>query len=274
MLTVERINKSFDTKLILKNVSLHVKRGTICGLIGKNGAGKTTLMNIILGFLVADSGNISISNNCKVGYLPDVPEYFDYLNCYEYLDFLARKKIEKSEILKILNLVHLDAKTSIKGMSRGMKQRLGIAASLINDPDILLLDEPASALDPEGRNELIEIMKSLKLSGKSILVSTHILSDMEKICDNVYFLNNGEIIKELKIEELNNNEVIEIIVDHELPILSEFQMHSTNDNFIYSVNRDYQKLLFTTLANSNTKIISIKNQKTTLDSIFMEICNE
>ena len=222
MLKVNRISKSFHGRQVLKEITFTVNSGEIYGLIGKNGAGKTTLMNIIAGLSCPDSGACLIDNKNKrnpnsvrTGYLPDLPSFYEYLTAKEYMDFLlmnTRKQNLSDKRNQLLENVKLSGKEKIKDMSRGMKQRLGIAAALVNDPPILLLDEPTSALDPMGRHELMEILKSLKKEGKAILLSTHILADMEQVCDNTGFLNNGTIEKEINVNSLllGNSDIWEI----------------------------------------------------------------
>ena len=205
MLNVNSITKSFENHKVLNGVSFSINNGEIYGLIGKNGAGKTTLMNIVAGLSKSDEGSYSIGDETatsSIGYLPDIPAFFDYLTAQEYIDFLLmnvdRTKERKTHLLQ---LVGLKGNEKIKSMSRGMKQRLGVASALVTDPQVLLLDEPTSALDPQGRHELMEILKQLKADGRSIVLSTHILADMEKVCDKVGFLHDGVIKNEIRIGE-------------------------------------------------------------------------
>ena len=209
MLEVKNIFKSFKDKPVLRGVSLEIDRGEVYGLIGKNGAGKTTLMNIISQILSADSGEVWIDGkqilsqndlSGKLGYILDIPCGFEYLTAYEYLDFLlipqnlSKEEVER-KVDEILNLVNLsDVKNKkIKSFSRGMKQRMGIASGLIFDPEIVILDEPSSALDPEGRFEVLKIIEKLKEQNKVVMLSTHILNDVERVCDKIGIINNGVI---------------------------------------------------------------------------------
>ena len=191
---------------MLNGVSFSINNCEIYGLIGKNGAGKTTLMNIIAGLSKSDEGSYSIGEETatsSIGYLPDIPAFFDYLTAQEYIDFLLMN-VDRTNERKthLLQLVGLKGNEKIKSMSRGMKQRLGVASALVTDPKVLLLDEPTSALDPQGRHELMEILKQLKADGRSIVLSTHILADMEMVCDKVGFLHDGVIKNEIRVSEL------------------------------------------------------------------------
>ena len=206
MIRVRNIRKSFDGKVVLKDVSFEIEPGTIYGLIGINGTGKTTLMNIMTGLLDADGGECEFTDGdkrLKVGYLPDLASFYDYLNTDEYLDLLLTDS-DPGKRDELLSRVSLSSGIRIGKMSRGMRQRLGIAAVLAGDPDVILLDEPTSALDPAGRNDVREIMMDLKAAGKTIILSTHVLADMDSICDNAGFLHNGIIVREVDVRENKN----------------------------------------------------------------------
>ena len=196
MLKVDGIRKSFSGNDVLRGVSFSIKQGEIYGLIGKNGAGKTTLLNIMAGLMDKDAG--TLKKDGVIGYLPDLPNFFEYLKTDEYLDFLLMDK-DKKRRDELLDMVGLKSGLKVKTMSRGMRQRLGIAAALVNNPDIILFDEPTSALDPLGRKDVKDILLNLKDKGKTIVLSTHILADMDKICDRAGFLHNGIIAKEVDV---------------------------------------------------------------------------
>ncbi len=215
VLKIQNLQKSFGGKQVLKGVDLNVPEGSIFGFIGANGAGKTTTMKCILGILQSDGGSIEIMGepvrfgetptNRFVGYLPDVPEFYSYMTAREYLVFCGKltnvKDAEKraDELLQLVGLY--GEKSKVKGFSRGMKQRLGIAQALFNKPKLLICDEPTSALDPVGRKEILDVLSAVK-GETTVLFSTHILSDVEKICSDVAFLDNGVIRYQGKIEDL------------------------------------------------------------------------
>ena len=228
ILELSHLSKSFGSKKVLDDVTFAVPENCVFGFIGRNGAGKTTTMKSILGLMETDSGEIKVngekvqygknSTNKYIGYLPDVPEFYSYMTATEYLGLCGKItgmsssdiKIRSDELLKLVGLN--GEKHRIKGYSRGMKQRLGIAQALINRPKLLICDEPTSALDPVGRKEILDILSSAK-EQTSVLFSTHILSDVEKICDRIAFLENGKIalcgtIDEIK--HLNSKTEIEL----------------------------------------------------------------
>lgn len=217
MLTISHVSKSFGSHEIIKDLSFTVPEHSIFGFIGQNGAGKTTTMKMILGLLTADSGEIMVNGekvtfgqnktNQYIGYLPDVPEFYSYMTPKEYLTLCGEiTGMEKNEIPKkadeMLELVGLDkANKRIQGFSRGMKQRLGIAQALMNSPKLLICDEPTSALDPVGRKEILDILLEVK-EHTTVVFSTHILSDVERICDEIAFLHNGSIAVQGKLDEI------------------------------------------------------------------------
>ncbi|WP_288684110.1 ABC transporter ATP-binding protein [uncultured Eubacterium sp.] len=281
MLCINGIAKSFGDHCVLKDVSFSVGKGEIYGLIGENGAGKTTLMNIISGLSAADAGSFFAGKEDhplkRVGYLPDIPSFFDYLSTKEYIDFLlmnTRKTNTKRD--QLLTLVGLKGNERIRIMSRGMKQRLGIAAALVTNPDVLLLDEPTSALDPMGRHELMEIMKQLREDGKTIILSTHILADMERVCDKVGFLHNGSIQREVRINDLlsGRDDTWEITFDCELSDVPQDSaiVISKVGQAKYTFQSNDQKRLLFYLSQLPETIVSIKNKATTLDDLFEEVC--
>ncbi len=217
VLKITHLKKQFGEKQVLKGVDLSVPQGSVFGFIGRNGAGKTTTMKCVLGLCSLDEGSIEVmrekvtfgqtNTNRHIGYLPDVPEFYGFMTPKEYLLFCAELgKMEKGRgqvrVDELLHLVGLEKeKRKIKGFSRGMKQRLGIAQALLLEPKLLICDEPTSALDPVGRKEILDILRSVK-EQTTVLFSTHILSDVERICDEVAFLEEGVIRYQGKITDL------------------------------------------------------------------------
>lgn len=208
ILQIDSLCKQFGDKTVLNGLNLSVPEHSIFGFIGKNGAGKTTTMKTVLGLLKPDAGQIFVNGekvvygaspaNRYIGYLPDVPEFYSFMTASEYLCFCGQiSGMPKAQITQrcreLLELVGLsEEKHRIKGFSRGMKQRLGIAQALLNRPMLLICDEPTSALDPVGRKEILDILLAVR-EHTTVLFSTHILSDVERICTDVAFLDNGTI---------------------------------------------------------------------------------
>lgn len=213
----KNLTKSFNGFKAVDKLDLKVPAGSIYGFLGPNGAGKTTTIKMLTGLSQPTSGEISIcgqevkfgslKSRKDIGFLPDVPNFYDWMTPVEFLKFSGElfsidKKVLTEKTDNLLNLVGLQGvKKKIKGFSRGMKQRLGIAQALINDPKVVFLDEPTSALDPLGRKEVMDIIA--KLSGKvTVFFSTHILSDIERVCDRVIILDKGKVQAEDNIDNL------------------------------------------------------------------------
>jgi ABC-2 type transport system ATP-binding protein len=236
--------KSFKGTKAVDELNLSVPEGSVYGFLGPNGAGKTTTLKMLTGLTEPTSGIIKIcgqevkfgshSNRTDIGFLPDVPNFYNWMTPSELLQFtgelfsIDRKQL-KIRIDELLDLVGLSgAKKKIGGFSRGMKQRLGIAQALINQPKVVFMDEPVSALDPIGRKEVMDIL--LKLSGRvTVFFSSHILSDIEKVCDRVLIMDKGRMILEDSIENLRERYSSGIIgMDTEEPGTSDTLMQELN----------------------------------------------
>jgi ABC-2 type transport system ATP-binding protein len=206
----------------LKNCTLAVSEGETFGLLGQNGAGKTTLLKTLLGIVKPTSGSALLLGKPlgdrtvkqRVGYLPENPYFYDYLTGWEFLQFAAGlfqipRSVQRQRIPQLLDLVGLAQSAAVKKQlrqySKGMLQRIGMAQALINNPEVVFLDEPMSGLDPMGRYQMREIILSLKSQGKTIFFNSHVLSDVEKICDRVAILAKGELICIGAIDQLLGN---------------------------------------------------------------------
>lgn len=237
ILRVENVSKRFGKKQVLRNLSFQVPEHSIYGFIGQNGAGKTTTMKLILGLYGADEGQIFVDGqqvqygetrtNRMIGYLPDVPEFYGYMTPKEYLEFCAEitgmsRERKQNRIERMLELVGLaEEHRRIRGFSRGMKQRLGIAQALLAEPKLLICDEPTSALDPVGRKEILDILRKAS-EHATILFSTHILSDVARICDRIGILHGGQLAWEGKMEDVPVKRI-----EVEQPMLEELFMEVT-----------------------------------------------
>lgn len=227
-LHIEDLHKSFKTgfipkgKKILNGISLDVKGGEIFGYLGPNGAGKTTTLKCILGLIFPDKGNIEIFGQSnlslqakeKIGFLPENPYFYDYLTATEFLYFYSDlalvkkedKQTQSSQLLKMVGLEHATG-LQLRKFSRGMLQRIGLAQALINNPSLVFLDEPLGGLDPLGRREIRDVIIRLKEEGKTVFLSSHILQDIEMICDRVAILVNGKIINQGALQDLISEKV-------------------------------------------------------------------
>jgi len=209
MLRITGLKKSYKRFPVLTNINMSIDKGDVYGFVGTNGCGKTTTMNIICNIIPKDEGEIAFEGgNARIGYLPESPALFGYMNGFEYLNFIGACceysgdiSARTAEVLTITGMMGA-ANRLIKGYSRGMNQRIGIAAALYANPDLLILDEPTSALDPEGRAEVMDIITRLAASGSTIILCTHILSDIERVANKVAILKNGVIAVEGTIAEV------------------------------------------------------------------------
>ena len=215
-LEIKKINKKYGDQDALIDVSFSLKKGDIVGFLGPNGAGKTTLMKIITSIIKPDSGDITIngydtqkneiSTKKQIGYLAENNPLYKDMLVTEYLDFIAslyeieNKKDKVKEIIKKTGL-ESEMKKKIEELSKGYKQRVGIAAALVHDPNVLILDEPTTGLDP---NQLIEIRKLIQEIGqeKIVLLSTHILQEIPKICNHIIIINKGRIVENTRMQNL------------------------------------------------------------------------
>ena len=293
MLQISDLSIKFKDKEVLKGLNLNVPSNSVFGFVGKNGAGKTTTMKIILGLLKPDNGKVYVNGeevsygytqtNKYIGFLPDVPEFYSFMTAEEFLKFCAEiTEIKKEEInnriKEVLTLVGLEnEKHKIKGFSRGMKQRLGIAQALLNKPKLLICDEPTSALDPIGRKEILDILKSVS-SETTVLFSTHILSDVERICTDVAIINDGVIEISGKLNEIKNiNPKEEIVlevenIDDQKKLLEEFSFIVNKDSKLVFLDNDntlYDVLDF--ISKNKISLTKLEKLEPTLESLFMEV---
>jgi ABC-2 type transport system ATP-binding protein len=231
IISTEHLTKAYGRRQVVSNLNLAVPRGSICGFLGANGAGKSTTIKLLLGLLQPTSGvgtvfgkNIvtdSVAIRERVGFLAQSPSFYGYLTARETLQFVASffftgsKTAIAARIEELIELVGLSGKANrpVKGFSGGEKQRLGIAQAAINDPELIILDEPASALDPLGRRDVLKILESFR--GRStVFYSTHILDDVQRVSDRVVILERGRLIAQGRIEELlsGNRDVFNLTV--------------------------------------------------------------
>jgi len=297
MLKLNGISKTFGTKQVLNNINLEINQGEVFGLVGENGAGKTTLLNIISQVLAPTKGTVEIDGKVikslndlkgKIGYIIDIPALHNFLTAREYLEFLASpQKLSKEELKQLTNIllrkVNLEdsADKYIKGFSRGMRQRLGIAGGLVSNPEIVLMDEPSSALDPKGRADVLKIISDLAEEGKTVILSTHILGDIEKVCSRVGLIVGGEMditgsVKDLLKAYQDNvyiidcdKENIKSLVDEISKLSSVTNVEVQKDGFV-AVNFNNQKEILNAIKKLKTPYNGFYLKKSSIEEIFLK----
>lgn len=288
MIRLEGITKRFKGTTALYQVDLSVRRGEIYGFLGHNGAGKTTTLKIVNGFLKADEGQVVFGDkNLRIGYMPESPSFYPTLTLAEYMGFVAKQcqnPVPKGRLEQLAQEVGLGAvfHKRVAHFSRGMKQRAAFAVALLDDPDLLLLDEPLSALDPEGRKEVMTMIGKLKRQGKTILISTHILSDVESICDRVGVLRQGEVILESSLSALKEAYVFPIVdislkeapepidVSH-FKHIEKIVTHPKGQSFYLRDMKAGKKELLRYFAQSDREVLSMSQRDASLEEIYLLI---
>ena len=218
MLICEHLKKSFGKKVAVADLNFTITDGELFALLGSNGAGKTTTIKMILGLLPKDNGNITLKSSVKIGYSPETPSFPPVFTAEETLKYYCSLQgMEKSqipdEISRVLTLTGLESsKIKVKNYSKGMLQRLAVAQALLGDPDLLILDEPTAGLDALGRVEMIRLLQELKTTGKTILLNSHILNDVERICDRALIMRSGEVLLEWIKQESHTVSLEEIFI--------------------------------------------------------------
>lgn len=294
ILEITNLQKRFGDKEVLKGLDLSVPEKSIFGFIGQNGAGKTTTMKMVLGLLSPDEGEIFVAGekvsygqtktNRHIGYLPDVPEYYSFMTPTEYLTFCGeiagmRREERKPRVKELLDLVGLGGeKHRIKGFSRGMKQRLGIAQALLSQPKLLICDEPTSALDPVGRKEILDILLAVR-EQTTVLFSTHILSDVERICTDIAFLNDGTVTMQGKLSDIKANYRTEkYLLETEwesdaIKLTAAFsdckKVGTTQIEFSEKVHTLFEVMQL--IAEQKISVLKIERMEPSLESLFMEV---
>jgi ABC-2 type transport system ATP-binding protein len=280
----------------LDHLTLEVYRGEIFGFLGPNGAGKTTTLKLLMRLIYPTAGTARILGNpiddvathSRIGYLPENPYFYDYLSGRELLMYTAalfgipkdEARVKACELLEAVGLDRERADRQLRKYSKGMLQRIGIAQSLVNDPEIVFLDEPMSGLDPIGRREVRDLMLSLQAQNKTIFFSSHILSDVEALCDRAAILSRGKLVRCGTVQELTGNqdsalEVVAVGIDSSLlakfhAALASLESAIATPNGVHLVLRDEEEVdqALTIIRQCEGKLVSINPRRASLEDIF------
>lgn len=254
----------------LKALDLQVKRGEIFGLLGPNGSGKTTTIKLLLGLLFPTSGEVNIlgrpasdvAKNERLGYLPEESYLYRFLNAEETLDFYARlfnipAAVRKQRVAQLIQMVGLESakKRQLREYSKGMTRRIGLAQALVNDPDLILLDEPTSGLDPIGTRNMKNLILQLKEQGKTVIMSSHLLGDVQDVCDRVGVLYQGELKELGRVEDL-------------LKIVEQTEIR------VDGLSDDAKRKIEAIVAEDKAKLLFCGNPTTSLEDLFHDIIAE
>ena len=240
VLQVKNLDKSFGKSKILHGINFTIDKGEVYGLIGQNGAGKTTLLRLISGLMKPSSGSITIYTDRKfTGYMPQSCRFDDHNSVANTIRFFAAlKKVDVSDSFALCEKLNLNMSKKVKHLSPGQQKKLQIVIAMTGDPDFYILDEPTAGLDPNATFEMMEIIKSIHRRGKSIIVSSHIISDMDEICTNVAIIEKGKLTYDRRLEEsyiVKTSPIPSVIVD---VLIERYSLQTNEDKTVLYVNAD------------------------------------
>lgn len=293
-ISAKNITKSFGEQKALSSVSFEIKKGEIVGFLGPNGAGKSTMMRILTTYHQADSGSALVNGfnvdteqkqvQQSIGFLPEHNPLYVDMYVKEYLSFNAQIfKVTKPRIQEVVEQTGLtpEAHKKIGQLSKGYRQRVGLAAALLHDPEVLILDEPTTGLDP---NQLIEIRKLIRNIGsnKTILLSTHIMKEVEAVCDRVLIINKGKLVADKKLNELRENtaQILEVEFDYRVEDVLLFKLPhvkavKNTGGFVYEITFDTEKdmrpTVFDFAHDNELKTLQLSRKNKNLESLFTEL---
>lgn len=303
MIELIGLRKEYDDLVAVHDLTLTIPQGEIFGLIGPNGAGKTTTIRMACGLLAPTLGKALVNNidvaqepekaQRSIGYLSDFFAVYEDLKVWEYLDYFAHAyKVAESEIpgrvTEVIAQVSLEVKrdSMIRGLSRGMKQRLGIARAIIHQPKVLLLDEPASGLDPKARLELRNLLRSLRDQGSTILISSHILTELEGFCTSIGIMEKGQMVRSGRIDEVtaaanlardirltwlgDNTDSVRAALSGN-PQITALQLNGLGGTFQFTGSDDDLAALLAKLVSSGVRVKSFSEVKQTVEDLYMKL---
>lgn len=292
ILETQNLTKQFDGKGGFKDVNISVDNGMVFGFLGPNGAGKSTFVKTMVGLLYPTSGFAwimgepigTIESKRKIGFLPENFKYYGWMTGKELMKFhaeLYKMKNPDKKIEELLELVKLKGHENkkIKNYSKGMQQRIGLAIALLNDPEIIFLDEPTSALDPVGRIDVREIIKRLKDNGKTVFLNSHLLSEVEMVCDEVAIINHGRIIAEGNLSNLlkKNTHVEMTVIDCPINIKDKiddiaYDIKINNNTLSFKVrSKDDIPQIAKIVIESGAKLYQLNSETSTLENLFVNL---
>ena len=291
---VHAVSKSYGIQLALNEISFSAKKGEIIGFLGPNGAGKSTMMKILTGFILPSKGTVFVSGinvlknpieaKTHIGYLPEQNPLYEDMYVKEYLQFQASIfKVSKEVTATVIKTVGLmpEVHKKIGQLSKGYQQRVGIAAAIIHNPDVLVLDEPTTGLDPNQIQEIRTLIKELGKE-KTILFSTHIMQEVEAVCDRVIIMKKGELLIDKPIKELkkSNEQIIEVTFDYKieeqfiqrLPNMITFKNNFDNTWYItFDSTEDMRPVIFDFAKENGLKILELNSKNQSLETLFTEL---
>lgn len=295
MIEVKNITKKYGHQVAVNNVSFNIQKGEVVGFLGPNGAGKSTIMKIINSYISSDSGTVivggvdvfddSVDAKSKIGYLPENNPLYTEMYVREYLEYISDiYKISYSVIGDVIQKTGLtkEANKKISELSKGYKQRVGLAAAIIHTPDYLILDEPTTGLDP---NQILEIRNLIKEFGKekTVLLSTHIMQEVEAMCDRVIIINNGNIVVDEKLDNFRDQDqdTCRVVFDNDIEIETlqsklKLEVFRNESKFTYTFQYEDSsvlKKLYEFSESQNVNIIEFKVSKKSLEDTFIELTN-
>ena len=283
MIQLKNISKTYSKKNALTNVNLSINKSQVIGLVGENGAGKSTLMKIIAGLIKSYAGEKKIDKKIKIGYLIDSPSFYKDYDAKTNLKFLSiyNDNITNQDIEKVYNIFKLDQFENKKfsQYSLGMKQRLGIAYAMLGNPDLLILDEPFNGIDPKMTLTIINIIKDwVKQTNSSVIISSHILSQLDKLCTKVVFIDKGSITSIRDLDESNNDNFVYVInlVDsdkklYDLLLKNHINIIESVDMKYYKISLDKDSLSIINIITKNFSINEIFKERENLENIFRKM---
>ena len=305
MLKIQNLKKSFGNTEALKGISFEVQTGEVFGFVGQNGAGKTTTMKIVTGLLAADGGSVEFNGvdlllNNKymkkvIGFVPDYFGTYNNLKAIEYMEFFASMyglhgREARGRCMRMMDMFKIADKADsyVDTLSRGMQQKLCMARALLHDPDLLILDEPTSGMDPQSRLEVKGLLKELGKTGKTVIISSHILPELSEMCDSIGVIEKGEILFRGSMDEIVSavnvsnplnlrvidkiDEAIKMLREH--PLTKSMAIDGKDIQLSFGGDADAEAQLLEKMIESGIRVISFGRKRDSLEAVFMRITNQ